>query len=75
MEVSLSGNHNSFKKEIPRGYNATISEDNKFVVFRIRPFFKDVRDARIKRKKPEDMPKIALAFSPGGKMIYLKFPG
>ncbi len=56
----IQATDNSFKKEIPRGYNATISEDNKYVVFRIRAFFKDVRDARIKKKKPEDMPKDSL---------------
>lgn len=50
----------SFKNEIPRGYNATISEDNQFVVFRIRAMYKDVRDARVKKKKPDDMPKDSL---------------
>ncbi|HYF31456.1 MAG TPA: prolyl oligopeptidase family serine peptidase [Chitinophagaceae bacterium] len=51
---------NSYKKEIPRGYNATISTDNKFVVCRVRPFFKDTREARIKKKRPDDMPKDSL---------------
>jgi len=57
----IQATDSSFKKEFPRGYNATISEDNQFVVFRIHPFYKDVRDARIKKKKPEDMPKDSLA--------------
>ena len=56
----IQATDNSFKKEIARGYNARISEDNKYVVFRIRPYFKDTRDARIKKKKPEDMPKDSL---------------
>src|SRR4051812_3896978 len=56
----IQASDNSFKKEIPRGYNATISEDNNYVVFRIRPLYKDTRDARIKKKKPEDMPKDSL---------------
>lgn len=46
-----------FKKEIPRGYNAVITKDNQYVVFRIKPFYKEVREARIKKKKPEDFPK------------------
>ena len=29
----------SYKKEIPRGYNATITEDSRYIIFRIRPFF------------------------------------
>ncbi|HEY0676735.1 MAG TPA: prolyl oligopeptidase family serine peptidase [Chitinophagaceae bacterium] len=45
-----------FKREIPRGYNATISEDSRYVVCRVRPFFKDTRDARIKKKRPDEMP-------------------
>jgi dipeptidyl aminopeptidase/acylaminoacyl peptidase len=51
---------NGFKKEIPRGYNVTISEDSRYAIFKIRPFFKDTRDARIKKKRPDDMPKDSL---------------
>lgn len=39
---------------------ATTSEftfDNQFAVFQIKPFFKDTRQAKIKKKKPDDMPK------------------
>jgi len=70
----IQATDHSFKKEIPRGYNATISEDNKFVVFRIRPLFKDVRDARIKKKKPEEMPKDSLGIFTIGKNDILKIP-
>ncbi|HEY0058320.1 MAG TPA: prolyl oligopeptidase family serine peptidase [Flavisolibacter sp.] len=49
------------KKEIPRGYNAVITEDSKFAVLRIRPPYKDSREARIKKRKPEDMPKDSFA--------------
>jgi dipeptidyl aminopeptidase/acylaminoacyl peptidase len=55
---SVSGN---FKKEIARGYNASITDDNLFVICRIRPHYKDTRDARIKKKRPDDMPKDSLA--------------
>jgi len=68
----IQATDNSFKKEIPRGYNATISEDNKYIVFRIRPFYKDTRDARIKKKKPEDMPKDSLGIFTIGKDDVLK---
>jgi hypothetical protein len=56
----IQATDNSWKKEIPRGYNAAITEDNRFVVFRIRPFYKDTRDARIKKKTPDQMPKDSL---------------
>jgi dipeptidyl aminopeptidase/acylaminoacyl peptidase len=48
-------------KVVPRGYNATISNDEKFVFFKIKPLFKDTRDAKIKKKKPDEMPKDSLA--------------
>src|SRR3954451_23569145 len=46
--------------EISRGYNASISEDDKFVVFKIKPLFKETREAKIKKKKAEEMPKDSL---------------
>ena len=54
----VSGN---FKKEIPRGYNVSITDDNLFVICRIKPPYKDTRDARIKKKRPDEMPKDSLA--------------
>lgn len=45
------------KRNIPRGYNAVITDDSRFVVFKIKPFFREIREARIKKKKMEDMPK------------------
>lgn len=56
----VQGLDNGFKKEIPRGYLARFSEDSRFLVFKIRPYFKDTRDARIKKKRPDDMPKDSL---------------
>ncbi|WP_026769997.1 prolyl oligopeptidase family serine peptidase [Asinibacterium sp. OR53] len=50
----------AYKQEIARGYSAVVSNDNRFVICRIKPPFKDTRDARIKKKKPEDMPKDSL---------------
>lgn len=47
--------------QIPRGYNAAITEDSRYVICKIKPLFKDTRDARIKKKKPDDMPKDSLA--------------
>jgi dipeptidyl aminopeptidase/acylaminoacyl peptidase len=46
---------------IARGYNATISYDNEVVVCKIKPYFKDSRQARIKKKRPDEMPKDSLA--------------
>ncbi|RFM27563.1 alpha/beta hydrolase family protein [Deminuibacter soli] len=46
---------------IPRGYNAAFAGNDGYVVCKIKPPYKDIRDARIKKKKPEDMPKDSLA--------------
>ncbi|HVK96225.1 MAG TPA: prolyl oligopeptidase family serine peptidase [Flavisolibacter sp.] len=52
-----SATNNNFQKQFPRGYNAVITNDNKYVVFKIKAPYKDTRDARIKKKKAEDLPK------------------
>jgi dipeptidyl aminopeptidase/acylaminoacyl peptidase len=65
---------NSYKKEIPRGYNATITEDNRYIIFRIKPFFKETREARIKKKTPDQMPKDSLGIVAFGKDSVLKIP-
>lgn len=49
-----------YKRTIPRGYGADITVDSRYVIFRIKPLFKDVRDSRIKKKRPDDMPKDSL---------------
>ena len=41
--------------EVPRAYNVKFSEDNRFVVFKIKPTFQQTRDARIKKKKPSSL--------------------
>jgi hypothetical protein len=57
----------SYKKQISRGYNAVITEDSRFVVFKIKPWFKDTREAKIKKKRPEDMPKDSIGIVELGK--------
>ena len=47
--------------EVDRGYNAKITEDNKYVLFKIKPTFIQTRTARIAKKLPADMPKDSLA--------------
>src|ERR1700760_4284983 len=52
----------SYAKEIPRGANASVTADSRWIVFRIKPFFKDTREARIRKKTPEQMPKDSLGW-------------
>ncbi|MEO6682327.1 MAG: prolyl oligopeptidase family serine peptidase [Ginsengibacter sp.] len=59
-ELIVQSTNTNSKLTIPRGYNATITEDNRFVIFSIKPFYKDIREARIKKKKADDQPKDSL---------------
>ena len=60
-EMVIQSSDAKYKKSIPRGYNAVITEDSRYIVFKIKPFFKDTRDAKIKKKKADDFPKDSLA--------------
>ncbi|NOT50848.1 MAG: S9 family peptidase [Chitinophagaceae bacterium] len=66
-ELVIQSSDAKYKKTVPRGYNALITEDSRYVVFKIKPFYKDTREARIKKKKPADMPKDSLAIVELGK--------
>ena len=52
---------NGKNREMERGYAPVISQDNRYVVFKIKPRYQDTRQARIKKKKPEEMPKDSMA--------------
>ncbi len=60
--------------EVPRGYQAKITEDSRFVVFKIKPTFQQTRDAKIKKKKADDMPKDSLALVDIANVKMEKFP-
>lgn len=66
-ELVIQSSDAKYKKTVPRGYNALITEDSRYVIFKIKPFYKDTREARIKKKKPADMPKDSLAIIELGK--------
>lgn len=63
-----------YKLEIDRGFNATITEDSRFVVFRIRPFQSELREARIKNKKTDDLPMDSLGIVELGKTEVKRIP-
>ena len=63
-----------FTKEIHRGYAAAFTSDHKWLLCRIRPFFKETREAKIKKKKTEDMPKDSLALIQLGTDSIRSFP-
>ena len=70
----IQSTNNTYRKEIPRGYGAAITEDSRFVICKIRPLFSDTREAKIKKKKPDDMPKDSLAIIETGTDSVLRIP-
>ena len=66
-ELVIQSADAKYKKIVPRGYGAVITEDSKFAAFKIRPLYKDTREARIKKKRPDDMPKDSFAVVELGK--------
>jgi len=61
------------KKTIARGYGAVITEDSRFVVFKIKPIFQETRQAKIKKKKADDMTKDSIGIVELGKDGVVKF--
>src|SRR6187551_1302064 len=47
-ELVIQNPATKYKKVIPRGYNAAITEDSKYLLFKIKPCFQDTRQAKIK---------------------------
>lgn len=63
---------NQYKKVIARGYSAVITEDSKYAICKIKPFYKDTRQAKIKKKTGDDLPKDSLAIIELGKDSVIK---
>ena len=51
---------NKTLRQISRGDSAQFTADSKYAVFAIKPRYQEVRQARIKKKKPDQMPKDSL---------------
>ncbi len=51
-----------YQKIIRRGYAAVITEDSRFVICKIKPVYQETRQAKIKKKKADEMVKDSLAY-------------
>ncbi len=61
------------KKVIARGYGAVITKDSRYVVFKIKPIFQETRQAKIKKKKADELTKDSIGIIELGKFDILKF--
>ncbi|MEY3921902.1 MAG: hypothetical protein RL634_1663, partial [Bacteroidota bacterium] len=59
-KLILKNPSTSVELTFDRGYAASFSKDDQYLVFKIKPLYQDTRDAKIKKKKPEDFPKDSL---------------
>ena len=59
-QLVIQQTSDSRKIIVPRGYNVSITTDNKYAIFLIKPFFKETREAKIKKKKQDEFPKDSL---------------
>ncbi|MBP6285565.1 MAG: prolyl oligopeptidase family serine peptidase [Ferruginibacter sp.] len=71
-ELVIQNPETRYKKVIPRAYGAVITQDSRYLVFKIRPFFQDTRQAKIKKKKADDMPKDSIGILELGKEDVVK---
>lgn len=62
LEVTSTASASSSRTRyaFPRGYMAQFTPDSKFLVMRLKVPVADVRKAKLKKKKPDDMPKDSL---------------
>ncbi len=73
-ELVIQNASAQYKKSVPRGYGAVITEDSRYVVFKIKPLFQDTRQAKIKKKKTDEMPKDSIGIIELGKEELVKIP-
>ena len=73
-ELVITDTKNSNKIKIPRADTACFSNDSKFIIFLIRPFYKAIREAKIKKKKQADFPKDTLGIISLGTQSITKVP-
>ncbi len=73
-DLIIQSTENTYKKIIPRGYDAGITGDSRSVVFKIKPLYKDIRQAKIRKKKPDEMPRDSFAIIELGGERIQKYP-
>jgi dipeptidyl aminopeptidase/acylaminoacyl peptidase len=73
-ELTIKDSKNTASVKIPRADTIKITSDSKFAACLIRPFYKDTRQAKIKKKKQSDFPKDTLGIITLGSSSVVKIP-
>lgn len=72
LVITDSKNNKPFS--VPRADTVRLTNDSKYAVFLIRPFYSAIRQAKIKKKKPDEMPKDTLGYVATGNTSIVKIP-
>ena len=48
-ELVIQSVDGTYRKLVARGYSAVFTRDSRFIIFRIKPYYKELRQARIKK--------------------------
>ena len=70
----VSDSKGQTKLTIPRADTVRFTTDSKYAICLIRPFYKDIRQAKIKKKKQSEFPKDTLGIIALGKNVINKIP-
>jgi dipeptidyl aminopeptidase/acylaminoacyl peptidase len=73
-ELIVTDAANTSKTHLLRADTARFTPDSKYVVSLIKPFYKDIRQLKIKKKKPNEFPKDTLGIITLGKPDIEKIP-
>lgn len=74
-ELVIRSVQGDVKKQVPRGYQVSFTNDSRFLVALIRPFFKETRQARIRKTASTEMPRDSLVIIDLVKDTLLKIAG
>lgn len=70
----ITDKNNTSKFQVPRADTARLTADSRFAICLIKPFFKAIRQAKIKKKKQSEFPKDTLGIITLGKNTIDKIP-
>ena len=73
-EMIIQNIKTGYTKKIARGYSASITQDSRVAVLKIKPPYQDTRQAKIKKKKPDEMPRDSLVYVLLGTDSIVKIP-
>ncbi|MGN7782996.1 prolyl oligopeptidase family serine peptidase [Niabella sp. 22666] len=73
-ELVVQSTVNNSRTVIPRGYEPVFTSDNATLAFKIKPLFKDTRNAKIKKKKADEMPPDSFALMALATRTIEKYP-